>query len=371
MRAGRWLVWGLAAALAAAKVSAAGSEPPPEGWLEVSGPPELALPRDHGAHPGYRTEWWYLTGLVESEAGERFGFQLTFFRQGLAPGPGGPGDSALRARQVLAAHLAVADIGRQRFTHAERLRRADGGLAGFATDDLELWLDDWSLERRADGTLTARARDAGQAIGLELELRPGRDLVLHGDRGYSQKGPEPGNASAYLSWTRLLAAGRLEVGGKTIKVRGTAWFDHEWGSSQLGAGVVGWDWFSLRLDDGRDLMVYRLRRADGSADPFSSGTLVGADGETVRLGRDDVAIAPLAWWTSPDTGARYPVHWRLEVPSADIEVEVRSLLEAAELDGTATTGVVYWEGPVAATGSATGEGYAELTGYAGSLEGRF
>ncbi len=367
MRAGRWLAWGLAAALAAPGIVVAGSE----GWLEVGGPPELALPRDHGAHPEYRTEWWYLTGLVESETGERFGFQLTFFRQGLAPGLGGPGASALRARQVLAAHLAVADIGRQRFLHAERLRRADGGLAGFATDDLELWLDDWSLERRPDETLAARARDAEQAIGLELELRPGRDLVRHGDRGYSQKGPEPGNASAYLSWTRLLAAGRLEVGGRTIEVRGSAWFDHEWGTSQLGDGVVGWDWFSLRFDDGRDLMVYRLRRADGSADPFSSGTLVGADGETVRLGRDDVAITPSAWWTSPATGARYPVRWQLQVPSADIELEVRPLLEAAELDGTATTGVVYWEGPVAATGSTTGEGYAELTGYAGSLEGRF
>ena len=371
MRAGRWLAWGLAAALAAPGIVAAGSERPSEGWLEVDGPPELALPRDHGAHPGYRTEWWYLTGLVESVSGERFGFQLTFFRQGLAPGPGEPGASALRARQVLAAHLAVADIGRQRFTHAERLRRADGGLAGFATDDLELWLDDWRLERRPDGALVARARDVEQAIGLELELQPGRDLVRHGDRGYSQKGPEPGNASAYLSWTRLLATGRLEVGGRTIEVRGTAWFDHEWGTSQLGDGVVGWDWFSLRLDDGRDLMVYRLRRADGSADPFSSGTLVGVDGETVRLGRDDVAIEVLEHWESPASGGRYPSRWRLAVPRFDIELELRPLLEAAELDGTVTTGVVYWEGPVTASGSATGEGYAELTGYADSLEGRF
>ncbi|HSO21367.1 MAG TPA: lipocalin-like domain-containing protein [Chondromyces sp.] len=365
------VAWALAAAFGTVGVAAVGSEAPSDGWLAVSGPPELELPRDHGAHPGHRTEWWYLTGLVESETGERFGFQLTFFRQGLAPGPGRPGDSALRARQVLAAHLAVADIGRQRFLHAERLRRADGGLAGFATDDLELWLDDWRLERRADGALVARARDAERELGLELELRLTRELVRHGDLGYSQKGPEPGNASAYLSWTRLLVAGQLEVGGKTSRVRGTAWFDHEWGTSQLGDGVVGWDWFSLRLDDGRDLMVYRLRRADGSADPFSSGTLVDADGEVVRLGRDDVAIVPRAWWTSPATGARYPVRWRLEVPSADIELDVRSLLEAAELDGTATTGVVYWEGPVAATGSAAGEGYAELTGYAGSLEGRF
>lgn len=371
MRAGRRLAWALAAALAAAGVAADGADPPPDGWLEVFGPPELVLPRDHGAHPGHRTEWWYLTGLVESEDGKRFGFQLTFFRQGLAPGPGEPGESALRARQVLAAHLAVADVARQRFTHAERLRRADGGLAGFSTEDLELWIDDWSLERRADGAMAARARDAGREIGLELELQPTRDLVRHGDRGYSQKGPEPGNASAYLSWTRLLAVGRLEVGGRTMEVRGSAWFDHEWGSSQLGAGVVGWDWFSLRLDDGRDLMVYRLRRADGSADPFSSGTLVDADGETVRLGREDVAIEVLDHWESPTSGGRYPSRWRLALTRFGLELELRPLLAAAELDGTATTGVVYWEGPVAVTGSASGEGYAELTGYADSLEGRF
>ena len=341
------------------------------GWLVITGTPELDFPRDHGAHPDYRTEWWYVTGLVDAANGDRYGFQITFFRQGLDPGDPKPGTSRLRARQIVAAHLAVADISNQGFHHAERLRRADGALAGFSETDLDVWLDDWEIESTGPGVISVRARDAAAVIGLELELRPQRELVLHGDRGYSRKGADEGNASAYVSWTRLAVDGQLEVDGEFMKVRGTAWFDHEWGTSQLGEGVAGWDWFSLRLDGGRDLMVYRLRRADGTADSHSSGTLVGADGGVERLTCDDVELEVLGWWRSPANGARYPARWRLRVPDADINLEVSSLLAASELDGSATTGVVYWEGPVAVTGSATGEGYAELTGYAGSLEGRF
>jgi predicted secreted hydrolase len=340
-------------------------------WRHVTGPPELVFPRDHGAHPEYRTEWWYLTGLVDGGSGQRYGFQLTFFRQGLAPGAPRPDESPLRARQVLAAHLAVADIGSGRFVHAERLRRADGGLAGFATDNLELWLDDWSLARLEDGTMTARARDIETAAGVTLELRPTRALVRHGDDGYSQKGSEPGNASAYFSWTRLAVRGELELSGRKLAVSGAAWFDHEWGTSQLGEGVAGWDWFSLRLDDGRDLMLYRLRREDGSVDPFSAGTVAGADGQATRLHADDFTIEPTGSWTSPSSGASYPSGWRLRVPDHGIDLTVRPLIENAEVDGSRSTGVVYWEGPVAASGSAKGEGYVELTGYADSLEGRF
>jgi predicted secreted hydrolase len=308
--------------------------------------------------------------LVDAADGDRFGFQITFFRQGLDPGDPKPGASQLRARQIVAAHLAVADISNQRFEHAERLRRADGGLAGFSEKDLDVWLGDWEIESKGPGVISVRARDPQADIGLEIELRPQRELVLHGERGYSRKGADPGNASAYVSRTRLAVAGAIEIGGLRVQVDGAAWLDHEWGTSQLGEGVVGWDWFSLRLDDGRDLMVYRLRRADGTADPRSSGTVVGSDGEVERLDRDDVELEALDWWQSPATGARYPVRWRLRVPDAGIDLEVDALLAASELDGRATTGVIYWEGPVAATGSTTGEGYVELTGYAGSLEDR-
>jgi predicted secreted hydrolase len=352
-------------------VVAAGASAETPTWTEITGPPELAYPRDHGAHPETRTEWWYVTGIVTDASDRRFGFQITFFRQGLAAGPPGPSASTLRARQIAAAHLAVADIDGRRFHHAERLRRSGGGLAGWSTSDLEVWLDDWSMRRGTDGVITIHARDAETEIGFDLELRPAKPFVRQGDGGYSQKGAAPGNASAYLSWTRIVVAGELEVDGRPRKVDGGAWFDHEWGTSQLGEDVVGWDWFSLRLDDGRDLMVYRLRRDDGSADPFSSGTVVAADGSPTRLARDDVIIEPLAWWSSPATGGRYPVSWRLRVPAHGIDLEVVGLLPESELDGSATTGVVYWEGPVEATGSTTGEGYVELTGYAGTLEGRF
>ncbi len=340
-------------------------------WAEITGPPEIILPRDHGAHPDHRTEWWYVTGLVGADDGRRYGFQITFFRQGLIPGTAEPGSSALRARQIVAAHLAVADISKQTFHHAERLRRADGALAGFATADLEVWLDDWQLVRGEDGVISARARDAVTGTGLSLELRPLGEPVLHGDRGYSRKGADAGNASVYMSWTRLAVVGQLEVDHSRITVDGTAWFDHEWGTSQLGDGVVGWDWFSLRLDDGRDLMVYRLRRGDGSADPFSSGSLVTTGGEVINLGADDVAVEPTGFWTSADSGGTYPSGWKLRIPRHAVDLELRPLVPDAEVDGSRTTGVVYWEGPVVATGSATGGGYVELTGYAGSLEGRF
>jgi predicted secreted hydrolase len=354
-------------------VVAAGASPAAaaDGWRRVEGPPELAFPADHGPHPAFQTEWWYVTGLVADADGTRRGFQLTFFRQGIDPSPPAPGQSDLRARQVLAGHLAVADLTDRRFLTAERLRRADGRLAGWSSDGLDLWLEDWSIRLDAAGLLHLSAEDREAGIGLDLTLEPSRPLVRQGIGGFSQKGPEPGNASVYLSWTRLATRGTLTVGGRPVAVTGSSWMDHEWGTSQLGPGVVGWDWFSLRLGDGRDLMVYRLRRADGSADPASSGTLVAPDGSMRRLAAGELVLEPHGSWTSPATGATYPVRWRLAVPSAGISLELTPLLDGAEVDGRASTGVAYWEGPVEASGSTSGEGYVELTGYSGALSGRF
>jgi len=343
----------------------------PDGWHRVERPPELVFPRDHGVHPVFQTEWWYVTGVVADPDGARRGFQLTFFRQGIDPSPPAPGQSDLRARQVLAGHLAVADLPARRFLTAERLRRADGRLAGWSSDGLDLWLEDWSIRLDAAGALHLSAEDRDAGIGLDLTIEPTRPLVRQGVGGFSQKGPETGNASVYLSWTRLATHGNLTVDGREIAVTGTSWMDHEWGTSQLGPAVVGWDWFSLRLNDGRDLMAYRLRRADGTADPFSSGTLVAPDGSVRHLTAADLVIQPGATWTSPATGATYPVHWRLAVPTAGIELELAPMLDNAEVDGRASTGVAYWEGPVTVAGSTSGEGYVELTGYAGSLSGRF
>ncbi len=340
-------------------------------WRQVTGPPALSFPSDHGAHPAFRTEWWYLTGLVSAEGGRRYGFQLTFFRQGLDPSEPRPGQSDLRARQAVAAHLAVVDIDHGRFLHTGRLRRAAAGLAGFAISDLDVWVDDWRLRREAGDVLRAVAADRGAGIGLELQLEPQTPLVRNGRGGYSRKGAGPGNASVYLSWPRLEVAGELEIGGRRLAVHGEAWYDHEWGTSQLGVGVVGWDWFGLRLADGRAVMAYRLREADGDPSPFSSGTLVQVDGGTRRLGADDIVLEVQDRWVSPRSGARYPSRWRLLVPSAGIDVTVTPFVADCEVDARASTGTVYWEGPVEIEGSSAGEGYAELTGYASSLADRF
>jgi predicted secreted hydrolase len=347
---------------------AAAAAPP---WAAVRPGVEIVLPRDHGAHLGHRSEWWYLTGIARAGDGRELGWQLTFFRQGIDPSPATPGQSALRARHVLAAHLAVADPGGGTFRHAERLRRLGGGLATVRTDDLEVALDDWWLRRDAGDRLRLHAADPAAGLELDLELEPRKPLVRHGVAGYSRKGEQEDNASAYLSWTRLVTRGTVTIGGRRAEVYGEAWFDHEWGSSQLGASVVGWNWFALRLADGRDLMLYELRRADGRSTEFSTGTVVATDGTGRSLTAADFRVVPLASWRSPVSGARYPAAWRISVPSAGLELEVRPRLADAELRAERSTATTYWEGPVAVSGTVAGEGYAELTGYAGTMTGRF
>jgi len=340
-------------------------------WATVRPGVEIVLPRDHGAHLEHRTEWWYLTGTARADDGRELGWQLTFFRQGIDPSPATPGQSALRARHVLAAHLALADVTARTFRHAERLRRLGGGLASARADDLDVVLDDWRLRRDADGRLRLHAADGAAGLALDLELEPRKPLVRHGADGTSRKGGEEGNASTYLSWTRLATRGTIAVDGRRLEVRGEAWFDHEWGTSQLGAGVVGWDWFALRLADGRDLMLYELRRADGRPAEFSAGTVVAPDGSSRALAVGDFTVTPLASWRSPISGAVYPAAWRVTVPSAALDLEVRPRLADAELRAERSTATTYWEGPVAATGTVAGEGYVELTGYAGTMAGRF
>jgi predicted secreted hydrolase len=340
-------------------------------WERITAPPALAFPRDHGSHPAFRTEWWYVTGQLGDRDGRRYGFQLTFFRQGLDPSPPTPGSSALRARQVLAAHLAVAEIGQKKTRFAERVRRIAAGLAGASEGDLDVFLDNWEMRRLPSGVITLVADDRDSRLALALELQAVKPPVLHGEGGVSRKGPEPGNASVYVSFTRLGARGRLSLDGRERAVLGEAWFDHEWGTSQLGAGVVGWDWLGVRLADRRELMLYRLRDATGGTDPESAGTLVERDGSARHLAATEFAIEPLSWWTSPRTGARYPARLRVRVPGTGLDIEMRPEIPDAELDARATTGTIYWEGPVAVTGTATGEGYLELTGYAGDTLTRF
>lgn len=366
----RCVRWWLALALVAVAGAGGGSATAAE-WQTVTAPLALSFPRDHGAHLDHRTEWWYLTGTLADDGGRRVGVQLTFFRRGIDPADTALPVAGLAATQVLAAHLAIADPASGRLLFAERARRAAAGLAGCSTDDLSLWVEDWRLERRPDGTLIAHAADLERAIAVDLELAPAAPLVAHGEGGVSTKGPEPGNASAYLTWPRLRTSGRVRVGGAELAVTGESWLDHEWGTSQLGAGVTGWDWLGVRLADGRALMAFRLRRADGSVDPHSAGTLVAADGTMRHLAAAGLLIEPLGVWTSPVSQATYPARLRVRIPSAGLDLELRPWVAGAEIDARASTGVVYWEGPVTVSGSAAGEGYLELTGYAGSLATRF
>lgn len=339
------------------------------GWEEVLPGLEVQLPRDHGAHFGHRTEWWYFTGHLEAEDGHELGYQFTIFRSGIDARPLEQDGSLLRARQVYAGHLALADITDQRFLVAERLRRATPGFAEASEEDMEVRLEDWTISRSPDDGILLVGSGDGGGFQLALELSPQKPLVLHGAGGYSRKGEEPGNASGYTSWTRLATRGTAVVGGKVMTVTGSTWYDHEWGTSQLGEGIVGWDWFSLQLDDERELMVYGLRREDGTFDRFSSGTLVEADGSSRKLEPEEFRIEPTGSWSSPVSGGSYPSGWIVE--AAGLRLEVSPQLAGCELDTSGSTGVSYWEGPVLVRGDASGRGYVELTGYADSLERRF
>jgi len=340
-----------------------------EGFARVTAPEPIALPAALGPHPDYRTEWWYYTGNLRATDpaadGRRFGFQLTFFRNALTPELG-ERDSEWATNQAYLAHLAVTEVEAGAFHSAERLARGAAGLAGATADPFGVWVEAWSAEEAAGPDGSVRLRAADGPVALDLTLRPAKPLVAHGDAGYSVKGPEPGNASMYLSWTRLQATGTITTEFGAFAVSGTAWHDHEWSTSALTGDQVGWDWFSLQLDDGRDLMVFQLREQGGGIAPTSSGTLVAEDGTARYLTADDFVLQPQGTWNSPRTGADYPAAWRVTVPSAGLELDVVPVLADQELE----TAFRYWEGAVTVRGTATGVGYLEMTGYAPTGEGR-
>lgn len=343
------------------------------GYAEATEPRRFSFPADHGPHPAFRNEWWYVTGNLEAGNGRRFGFELTFFRFALAPeeAPPAAGEraSAWRTRQLYVAHFAVTDAASREFHVAERAARGALGLAGASAEPFRVWLQDWWLREfpasaSKEGAIWLLHADSDTAA-LTLTFEPLKEPVLNGTGGLSQKSAERGNASYYYSMPRLATRGTLRVGDEVHDVTGLSWLDREWGSSALSAEQEGWDWFALQLSDGSDLMFYRLRRDDGTADPMSAGTWIPARGEPLPLARDEVTLEPRDWWRSP-LGGRYPVAWTLSVPRLGLALEIDPVLEAQELD----TSVRYWEGAVDVTGSrageaVTGRGYVELTGYAG------
>jgi len=323
------------------------------------------LPADHGPHPDFRSEWWYFTGNLETAAGRHFGFQLTFFRFAMAPRPVRRA-SAWGTRQLWMGHLALTDTEGRRFFSHERLARGAQGLAGAQAQPFRVWLEDWSAASTGEDFLPLRLTAAHDGFVLDLRLEPGRPPVFQGEDGYSAKGPEAGNASLYYSFTRMPAAGVLELDGERLQVSGLTWLDREWSTSALGPGLAGWDWFSIQLDDGSDLMFYGLRREDGSMDELSAGTLFEADGGLVRLDRDGVDLVPGERWRSPATGVRYPLQWSLRIPALDLRLDVEPRIEGQEMD----LSVRYWEGAIQARGErggrpVSGSGYLEMTGYDG------
>lgn len=333
----------------------------PDAFKRVTGPESLVFPADHAMHPGFRNEWWYFTGNLSDAAGRRYGFQFTLFRFAVAPGE--PVDSDFDSDAIWMAHFAISDVARKRFISEERFARGALDLAGATAD--EWWLRDWTVTRTEHGwRLRAQLDDAS----LDLDLAPRKPVVLQGDSGYSQKGPAQGNASRYYSITRIEADGRLVLDGNAADVTGSAWLDREWGSSQLGPGIAGWDWFALQLKDGRDLMLYRLRTEGGEASRFSAGVLVEADGRYRVLGREDFVFEEIGRWEDRQ-GVDWPVAWRVLLPAEGMEFEVRPAFDAQRWYAT----VGYWEGAVDVIDPVDqrtlGRGYLELSGYADSGDG--
>jgi len=378
---------GAAGILCALASLVAGAAPPADpgvlpaegvsGFAQVLAPRTFVFPRDHGPHPEFRQEWWYVTGNLDGADGGRFGFELTFFRFALAPPPAptagtsgaeeGSGPSAMsawRAREIYMAHFAITDVGAQRFHFAHKLSRGALGLAGSEGPPLRVWIDDWRLGAAGAAGGDWKLAAAQEGYALELELHPLTPPVLNGAAGLSVKSDAPGSASYYYSIPRLAVHGTLLEQGKPLAVQGLAWLDREWGSGGLGPNQAGWDWFALQLDDGTALMFYALRDRDGNRDPHSAGTWVESSGEARPLESPAVAIEVTGHWTTADR-LHYPSGWRLRVPSLALDVTVQPVLADQEL----TSSPRYFEGAVDVSGTREGRvlrgrGYVELVGYA-------
>jgi predicted secreted hydrolase len=342
-------------------VSALGGDPD-SGFAQATASRLFRFPEDHNAHGAFRNEWWYVTGHLQAADGERFGYQVTFFRIALAP-TAAERDSAWATRQLWMAHAALTEIDDADHHHAERIARGALGLAGQDAEPFRLWLEDWSIAGGAGGAFPWQIQIKADAFEFTLTLIPQREPVLQGDEGLSQKSAGAGNASYYYSITRLATRGALTRDGQRLAVTGTSWLDREWSTSALADNQAGWDWLSLQLASGGDLMLYRLRDRAGATDPHSAGSFLDGDNRRlVALKAADFELEAARWWESP-TGARYPVAWRVHVPRAGLNLHVEALVDDQEM----LTGVHYWEGAVgvrdAESGEHLGQGYLEMTGY--------
>jgi len=327
-------------------------------FADVTPDKSVAFPGDMHYRDGYKVQWWYFTGHLRDDQGRLFGYELTFFVVGVQKKHH---RSRFGLNNIYISHFALTDVGGRRFSFSDIADRGAFSTSGTGRGDLLVWVERNQLRWSGD-TMRIRAGDNEKAI--DFLLVPEKKVVLHGKNGYSRKTSEsPLSASLYFSFTRLTTTGTLQYQGKVFHVTGTSWFDRELSTRGLEKEVKGWDWFAIQLDDGRDIMIYRLRRGDGSIDPFSSGTLVGRDGSARYLSRDEIVVTVLGHYTSKKTGARYPSRWRITIPSAGIDVTVIPSLEDQECVATHSTLNHYWEGTCSVEGTATGRAYVELTGY--------
>ena len=331
---------------------------------------KISFPRDHFSHPDFKTEWWYYTGHLDTENGKSYGYQVTFFRFGLRDRQSEEKDQPPLFTDFYMAHFALSDIAQKKFFFRERSNRGYGGIAGSSVDRYLVWNEDWKVEGRGkDHFIDVSDREAS----LKLRLTMLKPPVLQGQNGLSQKGEGEGRASYYYSLTRLKTEGELVVGGRKGNVHGLSWMDHEFGSNLLRDDQIGWDWFSIQLDNNTEIMLYLIRRRDGSPDPYSSGTFVHQNGSTRHIPFDQFRIEVLDKWKSVKSGANYPMKWRITIPADEAELEIAPLFREQELVTDKSTRVSYWEGAVKISGTygkkpIRGVGYVEMTGYAGKLK---
>ena len=338
------------------------------GFLAADGSRPLTFPQDFGAHEDYRTEWWYYTGNLQTPEERHFGFELTIFRVGLQPPTVElPSDSQWYDRSIYLAHFALSDIAEERFYAFERYTRPGPGLAGAQADPYQVWIEDWSVTEQASAVYRLQAAEEG--ISLDLTLSDEIGVILHGENGYSRKGESVANASYYYSQPRLRADGFVQIDDVNYQVSGLVWKDHEFSTSVLDENQIGWDWFSLQFEDGSALMIFQLRERGGGISASSSGTFIAPDGTSQTLQETDFEITVLDNWQSPHTQGVYPARWEIQLHEPDCLLRVQPWMADQEIHFPAVT---YWEGAVHFEGScngtpASGNGYVELTGYAGNL----
>lgn len=359
-----------------------------EGYTQALGPREFVFPDDHGAHPGFKTEWWYYTGNLFTEEGRQFGYQFTIFRNQLSPSGedfvrinqkesaqmnlelNSANDSEWSTNQLYLAHFAISDVSKRDHVFNERYSRGTAGLAGASVDPYRIWLEDWEITQVTDLKATDERfpvrikAEMSDGTALEVVLNPQKPLVLQGEEGYDKKGGEDGNASYYISFTRMQTEGLLKKDGESLAVSGLSWMDHEWSTSALDPGQTGWDWFSIQLSNGYELMYYQIRNADPELAPQTTGSLIAPNGQKRDLGQGEVQLEVLEYWTSPHTGARYPLQWTLGIPSEELKVDVATVFDDQEM----TVSVQYYEGALHVSGkfrdeAIDGNGYIEMTGY--------